>query len=135
MADLATNAGVTPWGAAALAVGLGACIGLLNAALTFGSASRASSPPWSSPVLAGFTLLYHGASFLPFKPAAPSGRLRRTARLRTGGFPVVPAGRDRAGVLLHRHRLGNRIFAVGANVQAARSSGCRRSGPRRSASP
>jgi ribose/xylose/arabinose/galactoside ABC-type transport system permease subunit len=125
MADLATNAGVTPWGAAALAVGLGACIGLLNAALTFGLgipsfiATLGAALFWQ-----GFTLLYHGASFLPFKPG---GAFRTTFAGQLGfvqaaflWFLLVATA---AGVLLHRHRLGNRIFPVGANVQAARSVG------------
>lgn len=117
--------GLNVFAAAALAVVIGAGIGLANAVLTLRFripsfiATLATMLFWQ-----GTTLLYHGASAQLFYP----GRVFNT--LFAGSIGLVPASflwfLGAAIVfwaLLHRHRLGNRIYAVGGNRKAATEIG------------
>lgn len=125
MASLVTDHGVSPWLASLAALGTGLGIGLLNAGITFGFripsfiATLGTSLAW-----AGFTLYYHGASFLSFTPTGAF----ETATAGTWGvfeveFAWFLALAVVCGVLLHRHRLGNRIFAAGDNPVSASAVG------------
>lgn len=129
MATLVTDRGMSPWLAMLVALVLGTVIGLINAAITFllkipsFIATLGASLFW-----AGFTLFLHGASFLGFNPEGSfasvfsgSVGLIQAAFI---WFVVCALG---AGLLLHRHRLGNRLYAVGANQVSAAAVGVKTS--------
>ena len=127
MAGLVTQEGVSPWLAAAVALAIGTAIGLINAAITF----LLQIPSFIATLGAmlfwqGFTLYYHGSNFIGFNPGG------RFASVFSGEVGVVEAAfvwfvaaAIGAGLLLHHHRLGNSIFAAGANAVAAAAVGVR----------
>lgn len=127
MASLATDHGMSPWPAAAIALGVGLGIGLLNAAITFWLRIPSFITTLGSGLFwTGFTLFYHGSGFLSF---TPSGAF---ATATSGNFGILEveflwflALAIVCGALLHRHRLGNWFYAAGGNTTAARAVGVR----------
>ena len=116
-----------PFAAMALALGLGAAIGCVHAAITL----RFNIPSFITTLGAmllwkGATLLYHGASAVRFKPSEPFATLFGgsvgVVHASTIWFAVFAVG---FAFLLHRHRLGNHVFAVGGNRHAAVAIGIR----------
>lgn len=127
MASLVTGHGVSPFAAGVAALLIGIAIGLLNALATFGLripsfiATLGTSLFWE-----GFTLFYHGATFLSFNPGATF------TALTTGSIgPIQAEFLWYVGLavilwlIVHRHRLGNQFFAVGGNARAAVAVGVR----------
>lgn len=125
MATLVTNQGMPAFLAALVALGIGIVIGLLNAFITFGIhipsfiATLGAALFWQ-----GFTLLYHGATFLSFTPDT------FFTALTTGSIGPIQAEflwfillSVVFWFLLHRHSLGNQFFAVGGNAVAAKTVG------------
>lgn len=127
MASLVTDHGVSPWLAAAAALVVGTGIGLLNAAVTFGLRIPSFITTLGTALFwEGFALLYHGSGFESF---TPSGAF---AAVTSGSAGVVEAEAIwfvalalLAGIVLHRHRLGNRLYAAGGNTAAAAAVGVR----------
>lgn len=127
MASMVTDHGMSPWLGAAVALVVGTAIGLLNAVITFGLRIPSFITTLGTALFwEGATLLYHGSGFEGFTP--------------TGAFASVTAGNAGfleaeavwfvllavgCGVLLHGHRLGNRIYAAGGNTAAAAAVGVR----------
>jgi len=125
MATLVTENGVNAWAALTVALAIGVGIGILNAIVTFGLgipsfiATLGTSLFW-----AGFTLFLHGSAFLGFNPGGSF------AAAFAGSWGWVQASfiwfvicAMACAMLLHRHRLGNRIYAVGANRSSAAAIG------------
>ncbi|MBO0801565.1 MAG: ABC transporter permease [Nocardiopsaceae bacterium] len=127
MANLVTGYGMSPWGAAAIALLVGLLIGLLNAAVTFWLRIPSFITTLGSGLFwEGFTLLYHGAGFVSFTPTgafvtATSGSFG-VLEVEFCWFIVLAVV---CGLLLHRHRLGNWFYAAGGNATAARAVGVR----------
>ena len=130
MASLASGGHFSPYIAALVALGLGVGIGLLNSVLTFGIgipsfiATLGASLFWE-----GFTLFYHGANFQSF---TPSGSFAAITAGSLGIFPSVFLWFVGLAIglwlIIHLHRVGNHIFAVGADAKAAEQVGVK---PRR----
>lgn len=117
--------GVPVWLAALVAVAIGLAVGLVNAGVTFllripsFITTLGTSFFW-----AGVTLFYHGANFVAFNPKG------LFASVTSGSIGFMQAEfiwfvvlALLAGMLLHRHRLGNHLYAAGANVGAALAIG------------
>jgi simple sugar transport system permease protein len=125
MATMVTGHGISPWLGALAALVVGTVIGLLNAAVTFWLRIPSFITTLGTAMFwEGFTLLYHGAGFENFTPTGVF------ASVTTGnaGFLEAEAVWFVAlalvcGVVLHRHRLGNRLFAAGGNTAAATAVG------------
>src|SRR6266700_109741 len=126
MAQLATN-GMNVWLAALIGVVIGTAIGLINVLITL----RLRIPSFITTLGTSFfwyaaTFFVHGASSQPFSPSPAF------AALTTGAIGVIPATFLWWVVLalafwglLERNRIGNHIFAVGGNKQAATATGVR----------
>ncbi|RAQ95853.1 hypothetical protein A4R35_09920 [Thermogemmatispora tikiterensis] len=124
MAQLAEN-GLSVWLAALLGLGIGAGIGLLNGVITL----RLRIPSFITTlgtmgIWDAATLFIHGASSQPFNPPP------EFAAVTAGLFGIIPAEflwflalSIVFWALLHQHRLGNHIFAVGGNKYAAEENG------------
>lgn len=125
------NAGVDPFAAALIALATGTLIGLLNGVVTL----RFDIPSFITTLGAmlawkGGVLFYNGASAEPFRPGLSFNTLfadgvrAGSVQLSAGLFWLVLL----AGLfhlLLHRHRFGNHLYAVGGNGTAARAIGVR----------
>ncbi|MBA2680443.1 MAG: ABC transporter permease [Ktedonobacteraceae bacterium] len=131
MAQLATN-GMNVWLAALIGILIGTSIGLLNGLITLWLGipsfitTLGTSFFWSAAVL-----FVHGASSQPFSPDPVF------ASLTSGSIGPIPATFVWWMVLalafwglLERNRIGNHIFAVGGNKQAATATGVKCSGQR-----
>lgn len=117
--------GLSAFVAAPLVLTLGAAIGLLNGFITirFGIPSFIATLGtmlfWQ-----GMTLFYHGATSIRFRPEPAF------TRLMAGSVGVLQAAflwfvllALAFWALLHHHRFGNHLFAVGGNKQAATEIG------------
>lgn len=121
------NNGMHPVGAVLCGIGVGAFIGLLNGLITV----RFRIPSFivtlgTMSFWSGAIFFYNGTGPLNFTPS------EGLHRVMAGGLTVLPAqalwlvGLGVAfWALLHRHRLGNHIFAVGGNPSAAAAIGIR----------
>lgn len=113
--------GMSVWLAAAIAVAIGLSIGLLNAAVTFLLRIPSFITTLGTSLLwGGVALVYHGANFVSFNPTGAF------ASITSGSIGFVQAEfiwfivlGVLAGLLLHRHRIGNHLYAAGGNVGAA----------------
>ncbi len=126
MAQLATN-GMNVWLAALIGLLIGTGIGLLNGLITL----QLRIPSFITTLGTSFfwyaaTFFVHGASSQPFSPDPAF------AALTAGSVGVIPATFLWWVVLalafwglLERNRIGNHIFAVGGNKQAATATGVR----------
>lgn len=124
MASLATR-GMSPFVAVLIAIAIGAGIGLTNAFVTL----RFHLPSFIVTLGAmlfweGFTLFYHGASAQLFSPGATftaifSGSIGFIA----AAFIWFVGAAALFWALLHHHRFGNHVFAVGGNKRAAAAIG------------
>jgi len=126
MAQFSTN-GMSVWLAALIGVVIGTAIGLINGLITL----RLRIPSFITTLGTSFfwyaaTFFVHGASSQPFSPSPAF------AALTTGAIGVIPATFLWWVVLalafwglLERNRIGNHIFAVGGNKQAATATGVR----------
>lgn len=124
MAQLATN-GMNVWLAALIGILIGTSIGLLNGLITL----RLGIPSFITTLGTSFfwsaaVLFVHGASSQPFTPDPVF------ASLTAGSIGLIPATFIWWMVLalafwglLERNRIGNHIFAVGGNKQAATATG------------
>lgn len=125
MATLTTNDGLSAWLSSAAAVTVGIGIGLLNALVTsFFKIPSFIATLGMSLFWSGLTLYLHGATFLGFNPGGsfPSVFSGSVGPLQVS-FLWFLASALVAGLLLHRRRLGNRLYAVGANRQSAAAIG------------
>lgn len=127
MAKLVAENQVSAFVAAPLALILGVLIGLLNGFITL----RFNIPSFIATLgtmlfWQGMTLLYHGAQSMRFTPAPAFTSLMAGA---VGPFEAAflwfLALTLVAWALLHHHRLGNHVFAVGGNKEAATAIGIR----------
>ena len=126
MAQLATG-GMNVWLAAAIGLLIGTAIGLLNGLITL----RLGIPSFITTLGTSFfwlaaTFFVHGESSQPFTPDPAF------AALTAGSVGVFPATflwwvvlAIAFWCLLERSRIGNHIFAVGGNKQAATATGVR----------
>ena len=126
MAQLATN-GLNDWLAALIGLAIGTGIGLLNGIITL----RLNIPSFITTLGTSFfwsaaVLFVHGASSQPFTPDPVF------ATLTAGSIGPIPATflwwvalALAFYALLQRNRIGNHIFAVGGNKQAATATGVR----------
>lgn len=117
--------GMSVFLAAPLAIGVGAAIGLLNGFITI----RFSIPSFIATLgtmlfWQGFTLFYHGAKSMRFRPGetftnlmAGNIGLMQASFLWFIGLALV------FYAILHHHKLGNHFFAVGGNRKAATAIG------------
>ena len=121
--------GLSVWLCFVIALGLGAAIGFVNGFVTlkFGIPSFITTLAGLL-FFRGLVLIYHGASSLRFKPTD-------TFRAIFGGDIAIGAVNINMNfvwlliaaclfyLLLHKHRLGSHIFAVGGGEQAAHAIG------------
>jgi ribose/xylose/arabinose/galactoside ABC-type transport system permease subunit len=126
MAQLAAS-GLNVWVAALIGVVIGTGIGLLNGVITL----RLKIPSFittlgTSFIWTALTFLVHGESSQPFTPTPGF------AAITAGAIGVIPATFLWWVVLaivfwglLERNRIGNHIYAVGGNKQAATATGVR----------
>ncbi|HVO71482.1 MAG TPA: ABC transporter permease [Aggregatilineaceae bacterium] len=117
--------GMSVYLAAPLAIGVGTGIGLINGFVTI----RFAIPSFittlgSSLFWQGFTLFYHGATSMRFRPGptftnlmAGNIGLMQASFLWFIGLAIV------FWALLHHHKLGNHFYAVGGNKRAATAIG------------
>jgi simple sugar transport system permease protein len=124
MAQLATN-GMNVWLAALIGLVIGTAIGFLNGIITL----RLGIPSFIATLGTSFfweaaTYFVHGTSSQPFSPGPVF------AAITAGAIGVIPATFlwwvGLAIVfwgLLERNRIGNHIYAVGGNMQAATATG------------
>jgi simple sugar transport system permease protein len=127
MAKLVAENQFSAFVAAPIALGLGVLIGLLNGFITI----RFNIPSFIATLgtmlfWQGMTLLYHGAQSMRFTPEATFIKVIAGA---LGPFEAAflwyVVLTLLAWALLHHHKLGNHIFAVGGNKQAATAIGIR----------
>jgi ribose/xylose/arabinose/galactoside ABC-type transport system permease subunit len=127
MAKLVAENQFSAFVAAPVALILGVLIGLLNGFITI----RFSIPSFIATLgtmlfWQGMTLLYHGAQSMRFTPEQVFTKLAAGA---VGPFEAAflwfLALTLAAWALLHHHKLGNHIFAVGGNKLAATAVGVR----------
>lgn len=125
------NAGLDPFLAALIALAAGTLIGLINGVITL----RFDIPSFITTLGAmlawkGGVLFYNGASAEPFRPGPPfdtlfaEGVTLGSIQLSAGLFWLVLFG-FLFYLLLHRHWLGNHLYAVGGNAAAAIAIGVR----------
>lgn len=120
-----TGAGMNPFLAAVLAVGIGVAIGVLHGFITL----RALLPSFIVTLggllfWRGAVLLYNGAVQVRFDPGPAFGGLFGGTLLGTNAAFWWFAGLSLAfGLLMHRHRFGNHVFATGGNRAAATAIG------------
>lgn len=130
MATLVTIQGTPVILAVLVALAIGTIFGLLNALVTFGVRIPSFIATLGSGLfLSGFTLFYHGATFLSFTPdptftAITTGSIG-PIQAEFLWFVVITL---LVWLLLHRHALGNQIFAVGDDAKAANEVGVRTRG-------
>lgn len=120
MASLFDN-GMNVWLAALIGVAVGLGIGLINAAITFLLRIPSFITTLGTSLFWGaITLLYHGPGFIDF---SPTGTFAHIASGSIGWFEaefvwfIVLA--VLVGVFLHRHRIGNHLYAAGGDRAAA----------------
>lgn len=125
MAKLISEQAWSPWTAILLGLSVGTAIGLLNGWITL----RFKIPSFITTLGAmlfwqGAVLLVHGASAVRIGDAEGLRSVFAGSiwRLEAAFLWFVLLG-GIAHVVLHRHTLGNRIFAVGGNVNSARAVG------------
>jgi ribose/xylose/arabinose/galactoside ABC-type transport system permease subunit len=127
MAKLVAENQLSAFVAAPIALMVGVLIGLLNGFITI----RFNIPSFIATLgtmlfWQGMTLLYHGAQSMRFTPEAAFNEVMAGA---AGPFEAAflwyVALTLVAWALLHHHKLGNHIFAVGGNKQAATAIGIR----------
>lgn len=125
MAQLFTSDGVNVWLAAVIGLACGTAIGALNGWITLWLkipsfiATLGTMGIWEAGML-----VVHGAAEQSFAPP------KAFADLTAGSIGIIPAEllwygafAGVAWLLLHRHRVGNHLLAVGGNRAAAAASG------------
>jgi simple sugar transport system permease protein len=119
------ESGMSVYLAAPLAIGVGAGIGLINGFVTIRFAIPSFIATLGSMLFwQGFTLFYHGATSMRFRPGqtftnlmAGNIGLMQASFLWFIGLAIV------FWALLHHHKLGNHFYAVGGNKRAATAIG------------
>jgi ribose/xylose/arabinose/galactoside ABC-type transport system permease subunit len=111
--------------AAPIGLAVGILIGLLNGFITLRFAIPSFIATLGTMLFwQGFTLLYHGATAMRFRPdAAFSDLMAGQIGIVQSSFIWFIVFTAAFWALLHYHRLGNHFFAVGGNKKAATAIG------------